>query len=271
MDVLPLSTAPLFALTDGCTRLGGRRFGPFSISMVSGERIAMLGPSGAGKSTLLKVLSRELPLSTGKAALNGRELTRWSVAELSRRRAVLPQSHEVSFGLPTDLVIGLGRVALEHDPKRGSIVRLAAELACASHLLGRRFDSLSGGEKARVQLARVFAQLWDVEQGMVLVDEPLAALDPGLQFQLMDAIECFAEQRGHAVLAVLHDIHHALLGFERLLLLKHGQLVGDLPSTTAAIPHLESLYGVHLSCAICTSGETVVIPVRGRQAIEGRS
>ena len=258
---------PLLSLTDVRVRLGAQHFGPFNFSMTAGERIAILGPSGAGKSTLLKVLARELPYERGDALLNKRVLSDWRVAELSRCRAVLPQSHEVAFGLPTDLVIGLGRVARMHDPKLSDIIRLAAELACASHLLGRRFDSLSGGEKARVQLARVFAQLWDAEQGMVLVDEPLAALDPGLQFQLMDAIEEFAAERGHSVLAVLHDVNHALRGFERLLLIKGGQLIGDLPSNADAIPHLESLYDVRLSTAVCATGEMLVSPVRGRRAM----
>jgi iron complex transport system ATP-binding protein len=268
MDCRVYPPASLLSLTGVCVKLGALRFGPFTFEVIPGERIAILGPSGAGKSTLLKMLSRQLPFFSGEAALNGRALSHWSVSDLSRQRAVLPQSYEVAFGLPTDLVIGLGRVARMHDPKLADIIRLSAELACAVHLLGRRFDTLSGGEKARIQLARVFAQLWDVEQGMVLVDEPLASLDPGLQFQLMDAIESFAAQRGHAVLAVLHDINHALLGFERLLLVKHGKLVADLPSTTNAIPHLESLYNVTLSCATCATGEMVVTPIRGRQAIE---
>lgn len=102
---------------------------------------------------------------------------------------------------------------------------------------------------------------------MVLVDEPLAALDPGLQFQLMDAIEEFAAERGHSVLAVLHDVNHALRGFERLLLIKGGQLIGDLPSNADAIPHLESLYDVRLSTAVCATGEMLVSPVRGRRAM----
>lgn len=258
----------LLALANASVRLGHRRFGPFTLSVRAGERIAILGPSGAGKSTLLRMMARELLTAGGEALLRDRRLQDWSLSELSRQRAMLPQSHEVAFGLPTELVIGLGRVARVHDPRLDAIVRLAARLACATHLLGRRFDTLSGGEKARVQLARVFAQLWDVEQALLLVDEPLAALDPGLQFQLLDAIEQFASERGHAVLAVLHDVNHALLGFERLLLVKQGALVGDLPGTPAAIPQLGSLYGIEFTQAISDSGEVIAAPVRAQKPPE---
>jgi len=248
-------------------QLRGRTFGPFTFAVDAGERLAVLGPSGAGKSTLLKLLARERLPSGGEVWLRQRRLNEWSLADLSRQRAVLPQSHEVAFGLPTDLVIGLGRVACVHDPDLAHTVRRAAQQACAGHLLGRAFDTLSGGEKARVQLARVFAQLWDVEQALLLVDEPLAALDPGLQLELMEAIHGFAAERGHAVLAVLHDINHALQGFERLLLVKEGALVGDLPSAGTVVAPLEALYGIALQRAVSDCGAVILTPARMPQSI----
>lgn len=250
----------LLSLQDVTINLGKRTFGPFTLSIQAGERIAVLGPSGAGKSTLLKLLAREHTPASGQATFRNRNLKEWTLAELSRHRAVLPQSHEVAFGLPVDLVIGLGRVARAYDPDLKTIVRQAAELACAGHLLNRRFDTLSGGEKARVQMARVFAQLWDIEQGLLLVDEPIAALDPGLQFNLMDAIYTFAAQRGHAILAILHDINQALQGFERLILIKNGAMSGDYPQQNVTISLLESLYDVNLVSAVSDNGEVIVAP-----------
>lgn len=252
----------LFSLHDITINLGKRAFGPFTLSVEAGERIAVLGPSGAGKSTLLKLLARELIPAGGQAIFFQRNLKEWSLAELSQRRAILPQSHEVAFGLPVDLVIGLGRVARAHDPDLKNIVRQAADLACAGHLLDRRFDTLSGGEKARVQMARVFAQLWDIENGLLLVDEPLAALDPGLQFSLMEAIYTFAAQRGHAMLAILHDINQALQGFERLIFIKNGEMNGDYASQQVTIPLLEALYDVSLISATGENGEVIVAPAR---------
>ncbi|ATE61903.1 ABC transporter ATP-binding protein [Thauera sinica] len=256
------SNSPLLRLDGAQAAFGRLVFGPFTCGVEAGERIAILGPSGAGKSTLLKIIAREQALRCGRVLLDGRALGAWSFPELSRRRAVLPQSTEVAFGLQTELVIGLGRVARAHDPGLPRIVRDAAELACAAHLLDRRFDTLSGGEKARIQLARIFAQLWDAEGGLLLVDEPLAALDPGLQFDLLEHIETFAAARGHAVMAVLHDVNHALLGFDRLLLVREGAITDDLRSGAEALPALEALYGIAFDSATNRHGDLVVLPAR---------
>ena len=156
---------PLLELTFATTQLGQQYFGPFNVRVAPGERIAILGPSGAGKSTLLKLMARELRPQAGQVAFAGRPLAQWPLAELALRRAVLPQGSHVAFGLLSDLVIGLGRVARLADPQLERIVQEAAALAHAAHLLGRRLDTLSGGEQARVQLARLFAQRWDVKNG----------------------------------------------------------------------------------------------------------
>ncbi len=192
----------------------------------------------------------------------GRVLSQWSLPDVAHHRAVLPQGSDVAFGLQVDLVIGLGRVARAHDSLLDTIVEQAASLACAAHLLGRRFDTLSGGERARVQMARVFAQLWDVQDGLVLVDEPLSALDPGLQLDLLDSLDAYAAQRGHAVVAILHDINHAMQGFDRLWLVADGKLVQDLACSAAAVPALEALYGITLACTTNVQGDLVVTPTR---------
>lgn len=254
---------PLLLQLDGASaRLGNKQFGPFSLSLRAGERVAVLGPSGAGKSTLLRMMCGDLACAQGSISFEQQGLQQWPKAALARRRAVLPQSSDVAYGLLVELVIGLGRVALAIDPQGERIVREAATLARANHLLGRTYDTLSGGERARVQLARIFAQLWDAEAGLVLVDEPLAALDPGLQFDLLESMDAFAAQRGHAVLAILHDINHAMLAFDRLLLVADGQLVGDMAADVGALPALETLYGIGLGSAINDAGELVVTPRR---------
>ena len=251
------------SLDQAITRLpGGQRIGPFDLRLAAGERVAILGPSGAGKSTLLQLMSGERAPHEGRVTLAGRPLADWDRIALARRRAVLPQSHSVAFGLAVDLVVALGRVARGLEPAQDTIVRHALAQAHASHLAGRRFDTLSGGEQARVQLARVFAQLWDENGALLLVDEPLAALDPGLQFELSDAIERFAAERGHALVAVLHDINQALHGFNRLWLLERGRLAADLPSGRAAVRRLEALYGIGLRCVEDAHGRLAVLPTR---------
>jgi iron complex transport system ATP-binding protein len=257
-----MNTPPLMALQAAVTRLPGRTFGPFNLTLAAGERVAILGPSGAGKSTLLRVMAGERPVHEGQATFRGQALRQWPAAELARHRALLPQSHAVAFGMPVELVVALGRIAREPDPTQAQVVSDALEAACGTHLLGRRFDTLSGGEQARVQLARVLAQLWDTSDGLVLVDEPLAALDPGLQFELMDALQDFARSRRHALVAVLHDLNQALAGFERLWLVQSGQLVADLPAGRRAVRPLAQLFGIDLHCVELGHDRLAVLPQR---------
>lgn len=251
-------TTTLLKLHEARLRLGSLALGPFSLRLQAGERVAILGPSGAGKSSLLKLIAREHPLRSGGIAFEGRALHSWTAPALAQRRAVLPQGSGVAFGLPVELVVSLGRVSRDADPAQRRIVREALSWAHADHLTERRFDSLSGGEQARVQLARVFAQLWDAREGLLLVDEPLAALDPGLTLELMQAMHSFAAERGHALVAVLHDINLALNHFERLWLLQAGRVLADCDAVPAALPLLEQLYGVRLRLLRDAEGMAVV-------------
>lgn len=251
-------------------QVGGLRLGPVHLRLDAGERVAILGPSGAGKSTLLRLIAGELRPSHGEVLLDRRPLAQWPVPDLARRRAVLPQQHGVAFGLPVELVVALGRVARQRDLSQDRIVQEALVQAQADHLRGRRFDTLSGGEQARVQLARVLAQAWDEREGLLLVDEPLAAMDPGLTLSLMQALRQFAEQRGHALVAVLHDLNLAMNHFDRLWMVKDGQLMADcgaLPSITSL---LEQLYDTRLRMLQDDWG-LAVLPVMGMQAGASRT
>jgi iron complex transport system ATP-binding protein len=257
------NTADLLRLEGAVTHLPGLSFGPFDIALKAGERVAILGPSGAGKSTLLRLMAGERGVHGGQALLDAQPLAAWPPQRLAQRRAVLPQSHAVAFGMPVELVVSLGRIARDNDPQQVRTVASALQAACAGHLVGRRFDTLSGGEQARVQLARVLAQLWDTRDGLLLVDEPLAALDPGLQFELMDALRDFAQERGHALVAVLHDLNQALASFDRLWLVKAGQLVADLPADRSALAPLEQLFGIRLRGIEGDDGRVAVLARRG--------
>jgi iron complex transport system ATP-binding protein len=235
------------ALENATVQLPGpRHFGPFALRVAAGERLAIVGPSGAGKSTLLKLMAGERTPHSGSLLLDGQPCSSLAAAALARRRAVLPQAHGVAFSMRVDLVVALGRIARDPDPDLGSLVPQALAAAQAAHLAERRFDTLSGGEQARVMLARVFAQMWDTPPGWLLVDEPLSALDPGLQFELTDTLVAFTRDRGHALVAVLHDLNLALGAFERLWLVRAGQVVADLPAGRSALPALEALFGVRL-------------------------
>jgi iron complex transport system ATP-binding protein len=236
----------LLQLDQARLHLGRQVLGPFHLQLQPGERVAILGPSGAGKSSLLRLIAGELAPSAGSVSLEGRDLAQQRPAALALRRAVLPQGQGLAFDLPVQLVVALGRVARVPDPQQDEIVQAALICAQAAHLRGRHFASLSGGEQARVQLARVLAQLWDRRDGLLLVDEPLSALDPGLAMELMAALQGFARERGHALVAVLHDINQALNQFERLWLIKQGRVLADCDAVPAVLPLLEQLYEVRL-------------------------
>ncbi len=125
------SEQPILQTQGASLRLGGRLFGAFDLRLQAAERIAILGPSGAGKSTLLKLLAGDTAAHSGSVQLQGQDIQASSLPERSRLRAVLPQSSEVAFALPVELVIALGRSARRYDPEQASIVQQAAQLACA--------------------------------------------------------------------------------------------------------------------------------------------
>lgn len=242
--------------------LGNRSFGPYNLQIRHAECVAIVGPNGAGKSTLLKLLSGSSKPSAGFVLLHSRSLDDWTVESLSQCRAVLSQSQEIAFALTTRIVIGLGRVARVHAEESNEIVFRAAALLGLNHLLDRKVDTLSGGEWARVQLARVFAQLWDVEDGFILMDEPIAAVDPGQQDILLEILMRFARIRRLAVIAVLHDLNHALRYFGRMILVHPAGGLESVECGYEAKEALERLYGVRFSCMLDEQDDLVMLPLR---------
>ncbi|MCD2113197.1 heme ABC transporter ATP-binding protein [Rhodococcus rhodochrous] len=191
----------------------------------TGEVVALVGPNGAGKSTLLAALSGDHPISGGTVEVEGRPLERWSSIALARRRAVLPQQHTVGFPFTARQVVRMGRAAWARTPRQDDDDRIVAEAFATSdvaHLADRPFPALSGGERARVALARVLAQ--DTET--LLLDEPTAALDLGHQEAVMQVVRARADD-GHAVVVVLHDLGLAAAYADRVCVLEQGRIVAD--------------------------------------------
>lgn len=213
------------------------------LEIFASEKIAILGPSGSGKTTFLKILSKDLKINEGHLLFFNKSLDDWSAVDLSHHRAVLPQSNEISFDLSVSLIVGLGRVAKDTQVDTEYIVYQCLELCKATHLLDRTYHKLSGGEKARVQMAKVFAQLWDVHGGALLVDEPFSALDPFLQTSLLKSLNQFITHRSLTVIAILHDVNHAMQFFDRGILIKEGKVSKDLPTKEIQKELLEDLYG----------------------------
>lgn len=176
----------------------------------AGEVLAIIGANGAGKSTLLNAIAGDIAF-TGNITIDGVS----DQAKLRARQiAVLPQLSLLNFPYRVSEVVGLARIPHDSGRQRDDeIVQEALTLMDISYLSERLYTELSGGEKQRVQLARVFAQIWqqaDAPNGtrLLLLDEPTAALDLGHQKLLMGAIRELASH-GVAVVMVLHDINLA--------------------------------------------------------------
>jgi iron complex transport system ATP-binding protein len=106
----------------------------------------------------------------------------------------------------------------------------------------------------------VFAQLWDEQNSLILVDEPLASLDPGLQIELLESMKQYADARNHAIVAILHDINQAMHHFDRLILVKEGKIVGDQAAGMGAISDLADLYQIRLDVIERDGSPPLVFP-----------
>lgn len=201
-----------------------------SLRLDSGEIIAIVGANGAGKSTLMKLLAGELTPTWGDVLLDQQPLSRWSKRSLARKRAVLPQSSLLAFGFTALEVVLMGRTPHLQGMERPQDYQIAHEALAATqvdHLAERSYVSLSGGEKQRVQLARVLAQIWeDTGARYLLLDEPTNNLDLAHQHGTLEIAASFA-RRGVGVLAVLHDLNLAAQYADRIVVLKSGRVLAS--------------------------------------------
>ncbi|MGW6700249.1 heme ABC transporter ATP-binding protein [Nocardia sp. NPDC055049] len=195
--------------------------------VAAGEIVALVGPNGAGKSSLLAALAGELEPSAGTVKLEGHALSHWTPADMARRRAVLPQSHAVGFPFTAREVVAMGRAPWLHTPAAGdddALITAALAATDVTHLATRVFPSLSGGERARVALARVLAQ----DTATLLLDEPTAALDLGHQEAVLRLAATRAAE-GAAVVVVVHDLGVAAAYADRVTVLDAGRVAADGP------------------------------------------
>ncbi|EJF81947.1 heme ABC transporter ATP-binding protein [Bartonella doshiae] len=195
----------------------------------SGDLTIIIGPNGSGKSTFVKALSGEIPYS-GEITLNGRDVCQTKTCEMAMMRAVLPQSTTLVFPFLVNEVVRLGLSAnklITTKTKLENLSQKALERVGLADYGNRYYHQLSGGEQARVQLARVLCQIWEpvyngVSRWMIL-DEPIASLDIQHQLVVMNIAKDFA-RCGGGVLAVLHDLNLAAHYADKMILLKQGEI-----------------------------------------------
>ncbi len=196
-----------------------------SLDIEKGDFIALVGPNGAGKSTLLKCIAGNYRSYEGEINFFSKSIKDYSILELSRIRSVMEQNTEVSFEYLVHDVILMGRSCIENKlplQEEEKFIEECLEKADIQELRYRKISALSGGEKARVALARVLAQ----DCPVVLLDEPTASLDIKHQESTMRIAKNLTE-KGYAVVVVLHDLNLAAAYCNKVVLLQEGKLVSS--------------------------------------------
>jgi iron complex transport system ATP-binding protein len=237
-------------VTIACRRLDvdlGRRrvLTGIELDLSAGALVGVIGPNGAGKSTLARAILNLVPVAGGSVKIDGADVAGLAPPDLARRVAYLPQGQELHWPLSVERLVGLGRLPhLAPFSRIGAADQAAIETAMAETgilvLRGRTATELSGGERARVMLARALA----TQAPALIADEPLASLDPGHQIEVMTLLAARA-RAGALVIAVLHDLAAAARYCDRLVLLHEGRMVGDgTPSQVLSDDALATVYGI---------------------------
>jgi iron complex transport system ATP-binding protein len=229
------------------------RFGPVTVlesvdlALHAGEMVGLIGPNGSGKTTLLRVLANLRRPEDGRVHYAGRSATEIGARELARQIAYLEQGGAVYWPMRVETLVALGRLP-HRRPFQGlstadhQAVEQAMAAADVASLRRRTMAQVSGGERMRILLARALA----VDARVLLADEPIAALDPLHQLQVMELLRAIAG-KGRAVIVVLHDLALAMRFCDRLILLASGSvLVEGPPSRVLTDNHLAQAYSVEV-------------------------
>lgn len=259
-------TTAVAAVRAGVHRGGRAVLREVSLAVAAGELVAVVGPNGAGKSTMVGLLSGDLDASAGTVSVSGRQVRHWRPAELAMRRSVLPQQTTVAFPFTVAEVVAMGRApwaSTELVAEDGDAVAEAMAATEVTEFAGRTFGTLSGGERARVALARVLAQ----RTGILLLDEPTAALDLRHQ-DLVMRIAADRARAGCAVLVVLHDLNLAAGYADRVAVLAGGTVAAcGRPAGVLTAELLSNVYQRAVQVvAHPHDGGPLVLPARGRLA-----
>lgn len=216
------------------------------LEIYPGEFIAIVGPNGAGKSTLLSSIANEIKYEASEFSFKNKGIEKYNRHEMPLHRAKFSQHQSNEINLKNDEIVLMGRYPYfnnEADKKDLEIVEKWMQKTETSHLTDRAYEQLSGGEKQRLHLARVFAQLEnDIENKLLLLDEPLNNLDVAHQFKTLHLIKDFT-QKNNGALVVLHDLNMASQFADRLILLNKGSIeMFDKPQEVLTQEHISNVY-----------------------------
>jgi iron complex transport system ATP-binding protein len=192
-----------------------------SLTIIAGEVVGVVGPNGAGKTSLLRAGLNLLPLTAGEARLSDRPLAGLKPDERARLVGYLPQDRRVAWNLPARMVAALGATDLADEAADVLALDCLARVG-AAELADRGVLDMSGGERARVLLARLLA----TRAPLLVADEPVAGLDPDAQLLTLDLLRAEAA-KGAGVVVTLHDLGLAARSCDRIVVVSHGRIVAE--------------------------------------------
>lgn len=252
----------ILSVRDLTVRLGERRvLDGVSLTVDCGETVGLIGPNGAGKTTLLRASAGLVDAEQGTISVRGTTLAAMDRRTRGRTIAYLPQDATCHWPLQVERLVALGRMPhllpwQRPSGEHAAAIDAAMSRADVGYLAGRNVQALSGGERARVLLARALA----VEPALLLADEPVAGLDPGHQLQMMAVFRQQA-RAGASVIVTLHDLSLAARFCDRVIMLCDGFVVADgCPDAVFAPDRLASVFHIHAKIG-ADEGRRYVVPL----------
>ncbi len=230
-----------------------------SIAIDKNELVGLIGPNGAGKTSLLRVLANLQKYDSGELLLNEQAINSINRKQLAKHISYLAQGAPAHWPLEVYRLVALGRLPYLNpwsnlSAEDNAVIAQAMALAEIEHLSGRIVSTLSGGERLRVLIARMFA----TQSNIILADEPIAALDPYHQLHTMELLREHCDRGGSSVV-VLHDLNMAARFCHRLVLIDQGNIAFEgKPDCVLQTENIAQVYGIETQILHTESGMTII-------------
>ncbi len=231
-----------------------------SFKVRPGEILGILGPNGCGKTTMLKNLNRNLTPHRGCILLDGTDLEDMQKRDIARRIASVPQSNEIRFAFTVREMVEMGRMPFQETFRGASsederIVDEAMELTGISHMADRYINTMSGGERQRVIIARAIAQTPEI----ILMDEPTLHLDINMQFEVLDLVSTLAKEKGLTVVIVSHDLPMVARYCDRMIMVHERTVFAEgTPEEILTPENMATVFGIDARFEVDERGRNTV-------------